>query len=47
MNHLYVPKGFFTPPFKTLESLRDRLEALYADVKIETVKGIACFTCKK
>lgn len=47
VNHLYVPKGFFTPPFETLESLRSRLKGMYASVKIETVKGIACFTCKK
>lgn len=47
VNHLYVPKGYFTPPFETLESLRNRLEALYTDVMIETVKGIACFTCTK
>lgn len=47
VNHLYVPKGYFTPPFETLESLRNRLESLYACVKLETVKGIACFTCTK
>lgn len=47
VNHLYVPKGYFTPPFETLESLRNRLEALYTDVMIETVKGIACSTCTK
>ena len=47
VNHLYVPKGYFTPPFETLKSLRNRLEGMYANVKIETVKGIACFICTK
>ena len=29
---LYVPKGFFTPPFETEESLRARLEAMYEEL---------------
>ncbi|MDO4314403.1 MAG: class I SAM-dependent methyltransferase [Oscillospiraceae bacterium] len=44
---LYVPKGFFTPPFETADSLRARLEALYASAEMETVEGMACFTCRK
>ena len=44
---LYVPKGFFTPPFETAESLRARLAGLYASAEVETVEGMACFTCRK
>jgi SAM-dependent methyltransferase len=44
---IYVPKGYFTPPFETLESLRTRLEGMYDEVVLEAVEGIACFACKK
>lgn len=44
---LYVPKGFFTPPFETAGSLRARLSALYASAEVETVESMACFTCRK
>lgn len=44
---LYVPKGFFTPPFETAASLRTRLSGLYGTAEVETVVGMACFTCKK
>lgn len=44
---IYVPKGFFTPPFETADSLRGRLEGLYSEVKLETVEAMACFICKK
>ena len=47
IRHLYVPKGFFTPPFETLESLRERLSGLYANVQLDHVEGIACFQCVK
>jgi len=47
IRHLYVPKGFFTPPFETLESLRSRLSGLYAKVHVEHVEGIGCFRCVK
>ena len=47
IRHLYVPKGFFTPPFETKNSLDSRLESMYADVSIETVESMACFTCRK
>lgn len=47
VERLYVPKGFFTPPFETAASLRARLSALYEAAEIETVEGMACFTCKK
>ena len=47
INHLYVPKGFFTPPFDTSATLYKRLSSLYEGVKLETVESMACFTCKK
>ena len=47
INHLYVPKGFFTSPFDTAASLYKRLSSLYEEVKLETVESIACFTCRK
>lgn len=47
INHLYVPKGFFTPPFDTAATLYKCLSSLYEGVKLETVESMACFTCKK
>ena len=44
---LYVPKGFFTPPFETEDSLRRRLQGMYADVTVTAVEGIGCFRCRK
>jgi ubiquinone/menaquinone biosynthesis C-methylase UbiE len=44
---LYTPKGFFTPPFETLDSLCGRLSQLYDAVELSTVEGIACFSCRK
>ncbi len=47
IRHVYVPGGFFTPPFETLESLQQRLSGLYASVQVEHVEGIGCFRCVK
>ncbi len=47
IEHLYVKKGFFTPPFETEESLRKRLEGMYEEVKVTGVEGIGCFQCRK
>lgn len=44
---LYTPKGFFTPPYETSESLRERLTGQYEQASMETVESIACFVCKK
>ncbi|KXL54234.1 putative methyltransferase YcgJ [Anaerotignum neopropionicum] len=44
---VYVPKGFFTPPFETAESLKDRLQTMFTEVQVNCVEGMACFTCKK
>lgn len=44
---IYTPKGFFTPPFETADSLRRRLAEMYTEVTLETVEAMACFCCKK
>lgn len=44
---IYVPRGFFTPPFETLPSLRARLERVYGHVTVEAVESMACFRCRK
>lgn len=47
VRRLYVPKGFFTPPFETEESLRERLSAMYGKVRVSAVEGMGCFRCRK
>ena len=47
VRHMYVPKGFFTPPFETQESLTKRLRALYAQVEVHTVHAEGIFRCVK
>ena len=47
IQHLYVRKGFFTPPFETELSLRKRLRSMYEDVQVTAVEGIGCFRCRK
>ena len=47
IRHLYQPKGFFTPPYETETSLRQRLSELYRSVNVTSVEGIGCFHCVK
>ena len=47
VRHLYEKKGFFTPPYETLSSLKTRLERMYGTVTSGNVKGIAWFICHK
>jgi len=47
IRHLYQPKGFFTPPYETESSLRDRLTGMYAQAEVTHEEGIACFRCVK
>ena len=47
VRHLYVRKGFFTPPFETQDSLRRRLADHYEDVDVTSVEGMGCFRCRK
>lgn len=44
---LYTPKGFFTPPFETAESLKKRLKAMYQEAEVTTVESMAAFRCGK
>lgn len=44
---LYTPKGYFTPPYETADSLRQRLTAQYAQATAETVEAMVCFTARK
>ena len=43
----YIKTGFFTPPFETVASLRNRLEGMYSSVDVSNVHSIACFKCVK
>ena len=47
VDKLYTPKGFFTPPYETADSLHKRLAGMYAKATVETVEAMACFTCRK
>ena len=47
IRHLYQPKGFFTPPYETEQSLRTRLSGLYTKTEVTMVEGIGCFCCRK
>ena len=47
IKHLYQPRGYFTPPYETEESLRTRLSKLYAAAEVTRYEGIACFKCRK
>ena len=44
---LYEPKGFFTPPFDTVQSLNECLQKMYGQVRVNTVQSIATFCCQK
>ena len=47
IRHLYQPKGFFTPPYETEESLRERLSGMYTEALVTREEGIGIFTCRK
>ena len=47
IRHLYQPKGFFTPPYETEQSLRMRLSKLYKEAEVTMVEGMGCFCCRK
>ena len=47
VRHMYVPKGFFTPPFETRETLEKRLMDLYAGVRVSPVRAEGVFCCVK
>ena len=47
IKHLYQPKGFFTAPYETQNSLRERLSRMYQSTEVSAVEGIGCFQCRK
>jgi len=47
IRRFYVPGGFFTPPFETVESLRTRLSGMYSETEVRNVQSIAVFHCRK
>jgi ubiquinone/menaquinone biosynthesis C-methylase UbiE len=47
IKNVYQRAGYFTPPYETKNSLRTRLEKMYAKVKVASVEGIGCFRCMK
>ena len=47
IRHVYEPAKFFTPPYETAASLRERLHRMYAQVEFGNVKSIAWFVCRK
>ena len=44
---VFVPKGAFTPPFETRQSLTDRLNDLYEDVEVKAVRAEGIFSGRK
>jgi len=47
VRRVYEPKGFFTPPFETKESLTARLRGMYAEVNVSAVRAEGIFSCRK
>ena len=47
IRHLYQPKGFFTPPYETEDSLQAHLKSMYSQVEVSRVEGMGCFRCIK
>ena len=47
IKHFYQPRGFFTPPYETEDSLRTRLSKMYTEVDVTRYDGMGCFQCKK
>ena len=39
--------GFFTPPYETVSSLKARLDGMYTDVDMGSLKSMAWFLCRK
>ena len=47
VRRMYVPRGFFTPPFETRESLEKRLGKMYSEVRVSPVRAEGVFRCVK
>lgn len=47
IDRIYTPKGYFTPPYETPDSLQRRLQASYSTIQVKTVESMAVFRCVK
>ena len=47
IRRFYIKAGFFTPPFETVDSLQNRLSAMYSEAMVRNVESIAVFQCRK
>ncbi|MDE7340996.1 MAG: hypothetical protein K2N80_10660 [Lachnospiraceae bacterium] len=47
VDKIYTPRGFFTPPYETADSLERQLKAMYRKAGVKTVEGMAAFRCRK
>jgi len=47
IRNVHEKKGFFTPPYETKESLKERLEAQYSSVEVDSVRSLGIFRCIK
>ncbi|WRS26259.1 class I SAM-dependent methyltransferase [Oscillospiraceae bacterium MB08-C2-2] len=47
VNRFLAKKGWFTPPFQTLEELKAKLASLYSRVELHHEKAMAYFRCTK
>ena len=47
IRRFYIRTGFFTEPFETVSSLRERLEKMYSSAFVSNVESIATFKCIK
>lgn len=47
VNSLLAKKGWFTPPFQSLEELRSKLSAIYTQAEVVNQKSIVYFKCVK
>lgn len=44
---LYIPPGYFTDPFETMDTLELRLKDMYSEAHVSDVQSIALFQCVK
>lgn len=47
VNKVLAPRGWFTPPFQTMEQLESKLKSLYRSVELQNEKAMAYFKCIK
>ena len=47
IRQFYIKAGFFSEPFETVESLRERLSGMYREANVTNVQSIAVFQCRK